>query len=57
MRSIFQTGALLAALLPIGSIVGCGQEAPTIDNNTAPPVVEPGQVDPGPPTAAEGGAY
>jgi hypothetical protein len=57
MRSIIRTGALLAALLPPGAIVGCGGEAPTIDNDTPPPVVEPGQVDPGPPTAAEGGAY
>ncbi|WP_161602485.1 hypothetical protein [Tautonia marina] len=57
MRSLFRTGALLASMLPLGAIVGCGGEAPTIENDTPAPVVEPGQVDPGPPTAAEGGAY
>lgn len=48
---------LLCCTLLLGLIAGCGGEAPTIDEGTAPPTVEPGQVDPGPPTAAEGGAY
>ncbi|MEW4568821.1 hypothetical protein AB1L88_13230 [Tautonia sp. JC769] len=57
MRSIIRAGTLCVALLSFGSIVGCGGDAPTIDDETPPPAVEPGQVDPGPPTAAEGGNY